>query len=86
MPEPAVELLQFPYSNFNEKARWALDWKGIPHRRRNLLPGPHALAVRRIAPETTVPVLRFPDTVVQGSARIVAELDRRYPDRGDTPE
>jgi glutathione S-transferase len=45
------ELLQFPYSNFNEKARWAFDWKGVPHRRTNLLPGPHMARVRRIAPD-----------------------------------
>ena len=33
-----IELLQFPYSHFNEKARWALDFKGLRHVRTSLLP------------------------------------------------
>jgi glutathione S-transferase len=31
-------LWQFAFSHFNEKVRWALDWKGIPHVRRSLPP------------------------------------------------
>jgi hypothetical protein len=30
-------LWQFRLSHYNEKARWALDYKGIPHERRSLL-------------------------------------------------
>lgn len=86
MTEPSVELLQFPYSHFNEKARWALDWKRIPHRRINLLPGPHAPRIQRLAGETTVPVVRFGSEVVQGSARIIDELERRFPEFPLYPE
>ena len=25
-----IELYQFPFSHDNVKARWAVDWKGIP--------------------------------------------------------
>jgi hypothetical protein len=32
-------LFQFTYSHFNEKARWALDLKHVPHVRHSLLPG-----------------------------------------------
>ena len=32
-------LWQYSFSNFNEKVRWALDFKGIPHRRRSLHAG-----------------------------------------------
>jgi len=35
MTGPPV-LWHFPISHYNEKARWALDWKGIPHLRRAL--------------------------------------------------
>src|SRR6266404_6322264 len=35
MTGPPV-LWHFPISHYNEKARWALDWKGIPHVRRAL--------------------------------------------------
>ena len=38
-------LWQFRFSHFNEKARWALDWKGIPHVRRALLVTPSRRAV-----------------------------------------
>ena len=36
-----IELLQVRHSPYNEKVRWALDAKRVPHRRRSLLPGPH---------------------------------------------
>ena len=38
MTEGTVTLLQFPYSPYNEKARWALDYKRVAHRRRSFLP------------------------------------------------
>ena len=80
MAQPNVELLQFPYSHFNEKARWALDFKRVPHVRRSLLPGPHAPTVKRLTGQSAVPVLRFGDEIVYGSARIIDELERRFPD------
>ena len=37
-------LWHIPLSHYNEKVRWALDYKRIPHRRRSLLPmGPRSL-------------------------------------------
>jgi glutathione S-transferase len=77
---PSIELLQFPYSHYNEKARWALDLKRVPHARRNLLPGPHMLPIKRLTGQTTVPVLRIGERVVPGSARIIDELEQRYPE------
>lgn len=74
------ELIQFHYSHFNEKARWALDYKGIAHVRTSLLPGPHARTVRRMTGQTFVPVLRVAGSTVAGSADIIAELERRDPD------
>ncbi|MDJ0848249.1 MAG: glutathione S-transferase [Myxococcota bacterium] len=78
--------MQFRFSHYSEKARWALDWKGVAHRRRNLLPGPHAVTVRKMAPETTVPLVVFDGEAVQGSARIIEELERRHPDPALYPE
>ncbi len=75
-----LELLQFPYSTFNEKVRWALDFKGLHCPRRNLLPGPHIARLKRLTGETTTPVLRIGDTWINDSARIIAELERRYPE------
>ncbi len=74
-----LELVMFMRSHFNEKARWALDWKGLLHRRRPLLPGPHARTVKKLTGQTMVPVLIVDGTPIAGSDRILDELERRYP-------
>jgi glutathione S-transferase len=73
MPDDVV-LLQFLRSPYNEKARWALAHHGIAHRRRTLLPGPHALALRGTG-QTQTPVLRRGEETIAGSAAIVRALD-----------
>lgn len=77
---PSVELVQFPYSHYNEKARWALDWKAVPHSRRSLLPGPHIPVVKRLSGQEKTPVLCIDGEVIAGSARILDALERRYPE------
>jgi glutathione S-transferase len=70
-------------SHYSEKARWALDHKGIAHRRRSAPGGAHllvALAKTR-GGQITFPVLELDGTAVGGSAAIVAALDERYPER-----
>ena len=81
MQPPRIVLHQFVASHFNEKARWALDWKRIPHRRRTWFPGPHAPAMLRLSGQRTTPVLVIDDDVIPGSAAIVAALDQRFPER-----
>jgi glutathione S-transferase len=75
-----LTLFQFPFSHYNEKARWALDWKGIPHRRIDFLPGPHAPQILWLTGKTTTPVLRIGEHVVAGSAAILDELERLQPE------
>lgn len=77
---PDLELLQFIHSHVNEKARWALDYKRLPHRRVSLLPGPHIPVVRKATGQTSTPVLRIADGHVTGSASIIERLDRDWPD------
>jgi glutathione S-transferase len=77
----APVLWQFKASHFNEKARWALDWKGIPHERRSLLPGPHAPVVLWLTGQKSVPVLQLEGQTISDSTRIIAELERRFSDR-----
>jgi glutathione S-transferase len=76
----AIELFQFPFSHYNEKARWALDWKGVPHRRRAVLPGPHVPIIWWLTGQKAVPVLRLDGVTVSDSTRIIAALEERYPD------
>lgn len=83
---PAIELFQLRFSHFNEKARWALDFKGLPHTRRSLLPGPHVPVVQRLTGDTRLPVLRIDGEVIAGSAEIIAQLEARFPERPLYPE
>jgi glutathione S-transferase len=69
------ELYQFSASHFNEKARWALDYKGVEHRRHSLLPGPHKLRIKKISGQEQVPVLKNGDEIVVGSAAIIDHLE-----------
>ncbi|TMA52559.1 MAG: glutathione S-transferase family protein [Deltaproteobacteria bacterium] len=73
------ELHQFRFSHFNEKARWALDFKGVPHVRRSYLPGPHMLPITRLSGQRQVPVLRVGREIVVGSDRIIDYLETRHP-------
>jgi glutathione S-transferase len=74
-------LWQFRASHFNEKARWALDWKGVRHERRSLLPGPHAPVVLWLTGQTALPVLQMDGETIPDSTRIIEALERRHPER-----
>jgi len=75
-----ITLYQFPASHFNEKARWALDLKGVSHERVSLMPGPHAPRMQRLTGRTQTPALVDGDEVVAGSAAILAHLEARFPE------
>jgi glutathione S-transferase len=66
-----LRLYTFNISHFAEKARWALDYEGIAYEEKVLLPGPHQLVTRRVAPRTHVPVLEHDGHYVQGSSAII---------------
>src|SRR3954470_4935469 len=71
-------LWQYSFSNYNEKARWALDYKGIRHERRSLMPGgPRAMSfVRR----GTLPALDLDGERFVDSTVIIAALEERQPE------
>lgn len=75
-----VELLQFLYSPYNEKLRWALDYKQVPHRRRSLLPGPHLPWLRKRTGQTATPVLRLDGRYLHGSAQLLEAVEARWPE------
>ena len=80
-----IQLYQFPFSHFCEKARWALDYKNVAYRPVNLLPGFHVKPVRKLAPKTCVPLLADEGTVVQDSSAIIDYLDLKFPNPALTP-
>lgn len=81
-----IKLYQFSFSHYCEKARWALDHKGIGFETENLLPGFHLSVTKTLAPESTVPILADGENVVQGSGEIITYLDQRYPASPLTPD
>ena len=71
-------LWQYSFSNYNEKVRWALDHKSVPHVRRSLMPGgPRAMV---FSARGTLPVVDLDGERLVDSTRIIAALEKRYPD------
>jgi glutathione S-transferase len=73
-------LHQFRFSHYNEKVRWALDYKRIPHRRRSYLPGLHIVPMLLRSGQKQVPVWCEGATTIAGSAAILEYLERTWPD------
>jgi glutathione S-transferase len=72
-------LWQYSFSNYNEKARWALDFKGVRHHRRSLMPGgPRAMLFSR--GDGTIPVLDLDGERIVDSTAIIAALEDRRPE------
>src|SRR5215210_3636851 len=80
---PAVEtpvLWHLEISHYNEKARWALDYKGVAHVRRAVTPGLQELTARRLRAGRTVPILAMNGRAIGDSTKIIEELERRWPE------
>ena len=63
-------------SHYNEKARWALDFKGVAHVRRAVTPGLQELRARRLRAGRTVTLVTPP---VGGMLRIVRLVQTGMP-------
>ena len=75
-------------SHYNEKVRWALDYKGIEHERRAPMPGLHmavALWLTR-GRHNTFPILQMDGETIGDSTAIIGALERRQPDPPLYPE
>jgi glutathione S-transferase len=77
MSEPPV-LHHLKVSHYNEKVRWALDYKGVPHVRRAAIPGRHRKLAKELSGGTTFPVLVFDGQAIGDSTRIIEAIERRY--------
>lgn len=74
-------------SHYNEKARWALDHKRVPHVRKAPSPGPvHQHKAKRLTGTNTFPVLELDGRAIGDSTAIIAALEDRYPDAPLYPE
>jgi len=72
-------LWHIPLSHYSEKVRWALDYKGIAHRRRVLGPD-YLIRVWRATRQGQLPVLWLDGQAIADSTRIIAELEEAYPE------
>ena len=76
----APVLWHLKVSHYNEKARWALDFKQVPHVRRAVTPGRHDRVAKKLWGGTTLPVLVLDGDAIGDSTRIIEALERDHPD------
>jgi glutathione S-transferase len=76
----APVLWHLKVSHYNEKARWALDHKRVPHIRRAVLPGRHERVAAKLTGGRTFPVLVLDGEAIGDSTRIIDALERRHPE------
>jgi glutathione S-transferase len=74
-------LWHIAFSHYNEKARWALDYKGVEHERREALGGLHPLVSlwKTRGRSYTFPLLVLDGKAIGDSTAIIAALERRWP-------
>jgi glutathione S-transferase len=80
-----LELYQFELSQFSEKVRLVLDYKGLAYNKIEVLPGVGQLELFRMSGQGKVPVLKDGNTVIADSTSIALYLDGLYPDRPIIP-
>jgi glutathione S-transferase len=83
-----VVLWHIEISHYNEKVRWALDYKGIPHVRKVPMPGLHAFSALALTrgKGRRLPVIEIDGRRVGDSTAIIAALEQRWPDPPLYPE
>ncbi len=79
------ELWHFQISHFCEKARWALDYKGIAHKRTILAASYIGRALFRTG-KPTLPILVLDGQYISDSTRIIETLEARWPEVPLYPE
>jgi glutathione S-transferase len=81
MPPETPVLWHLEISHYNEKVRWALDYKRVPHVRHAVTPALQELRARRLRAGRTVPILQLNGRAIGDSTRIIEEIERRWPER-----
>ncbi|NCO75237.1 MAG: glutathione S-transferase family protein [Cyanobacteria bacterium] len=76
-----LELYQFELSQFSEKVRLILDFKGLEYKKIEVTPGIGQLEVFKLSGQRQVPILKDGDTVIADSTEIALYLDQKYPEK-----
>ncbi|HEX5761798.1 MAG TPA: glutathione S-transferase family protein [Solirubrobacterales bacterium] len=82
MSKQLPTLWHIDVSHYSEKARWALAWKGVEHRRRAPVPGAHMAVAAWLTRggQVTFPVLAIEGRRIGDSTAIIAALEELHPD------
>ena len=76
-----LELYQFEVSQYSEKIRLILDYKGLAYRKIEVTPGIGQLDIYRMSGQRKLPVLKDGNEIIADSTAIAKYIDRKYPDR-----
>ncbi len=80
-----LELYQFEISQFSEKVRLILDYKGLEYKKIEVTPGVGQIDLFKLSGQRQVPVLKDGDTIVADSTEIALYLEDKYPERPIIP-
>jgi glutathione S-transferase len=76
-----IELYQFELSQFSEKVRLILDYKGLRYKKIEVIPGVGQLEIFRLSGQRQLPVIKDGNMVVADSTAIAHYLEKNYPDK-----
>lgn len=75
-----LELYQFELSQYSEKVRLILDYKGLAYRKIEVTPGIGQVELFQMSGQRQVPVLKDGNQIVADSTEIAKYLERKYPE------
>ncbi|HIK07347.1 MAG TPA: glutathione S-transferase family protein [Trichormus sp. M33_DOE_039] len=81
-----LELYQWELSQYSEKVRLILDYKGLDYRKIEVTPGIGQVELFRLTGQRQVPVLKDGNRYIADSTEIAKYLDLEYPDRPLIPK
>ncbi|WP_341526047.1 glutathione S-transferase family protein [Nostoc sp. UHCC 0302] len=81
-----LELYQWELSQYSEKVRLILDYKGLDYRKIEVTPGIGQVELFRLTGQKQVPVLKDGNKYIADSTAIAKYLDLKYPDRPLIPQ
>lgn len=81
-----LELYQWELSQYSEKVRLILDYKGLDYRKIEVTPGIGQVELFRLTGQKQVPVLKDRNKYIADSTAIAKYLDIEYPERPLLPQ
>ncbi|MBU7581496.1 MAG: glutathione S-transferase family protein [Nostoc sp. TH1S01] len=81
-----LELYQWELSQYSEKVRLILDYKGLEYRKIEVTPGIGQIELFRLTGQKQVPVLKDGNRYIADSTEIAKYLDLKYPERPLIPQ